>query len=308
MNPDATARHRSSGARVRPGPPRRRRRRRGRLLHAPAVGGPAPGRVDPRRASALRRHRRSRSPAPVRRWSRSSAWPSSRSRSGCRPRPARSTWARPSSCGTGSRSTWARVGPVTCGVAGPADRPRHHRALGRGGGVRGLPGRAVRAPDPTRRGGPAGRGRDRPVHARPRSSGAGRPLLMAGTSRSSTPRCPLPAPSYVQGELDLADALDLETRAQPTPPCSPTSARPASWTCAGPRRSGQIARQQHVVGPRHQTARPERQVVLHVHLSADAITARTARREAAPGPGGEHPLASSTSSRSASGAAPPAPR
>ena len=45
---------------------------------------------------------RSRSPEPVHRWCRSSASPSSRSRSGSRPRPARSTSVRPSSCATGS--------------------------------------------------------------------------------------------------------------------------------------------------------------------------------------------------------------
>ena len=50
-----------------------------------------------------------RSPGRGRRWWRSSASRSSRPRSGCRPTPVGTTWVRRSSCGTGCPRLWARV-------------------------------------------------------------------------------------------------------------------------------------------------------------------------------------------------------
>ena len=115
---------------------------------------------------------------------------------------------------------------------------------------------------------------------------------------------------WVQAEVDLADALDLDTA------LSAGAARLAdlgSVASLDVRRSealGEMARRQLSPGPRHdhRDAEPDpvrREVVLHVHLSEQAIAAPG--REAAPGPGGEHPLASSTPTRSAPGAAAPAP-
>ncbi len=98
---------------------------------------------------------------------------------------------------------------------------------------------------------------------------------------------------WVQAEVDLADALDLDTA------LSAGAARLADLGSAASldvRRSealGEMARRQlsldldTTTDDRHRTG-PGREVVLHVHLSEDAITAPG--REAAPGPGGEHPL------------------
>ncbi len=116
---------------------------------------------------------------------------------------------------------------------------------------------------------------------------------------------------WVQAEVDLADALDLDTA------LSAGAARLAdlgSVASLDVRRSealGEMARHQLSLDLDTTTddragPAPGREVVLHVHLSEDAITAPDSR--AAPGPGGEHPLASSTPTRSAPGAAAPAPR
>ena len=121
---------------------------------------------------------------------------------------------------------------------------------------------------------------------------------------------------WVEAEVDLADALDLDTA------LSAGAARLADLGSAASldvRRSealGQMARHQLALDldtstdtrtetrPRPRLRR--RQVVLHVHLSEQAIAAP--RDPAAPGAGGEHPLASSTPTRSAPGAAPRACR
>ena len=117
---------------------------------------------------------------------------------------------------------------------------------------------------------------------------------------------------WVEAEVDLADALDLDTA------LSAGAARLADLGSAASldvRRSealGQMARHQLALDLDTSTdtsaetsTRPLRpgEVVLHVHLSEHAIAAP--RDRAAPGPGGEHPLASSTPTRSAPGAARP---
>ena len=78
-----------------------------------------------------------------------------------------------------------------------------------GGGVRGRPGGAVRAPDRDRRTRAAGRRGDRPVHARPsrrrrRNAADGRHFTIEHQQVS------FDGTSQIHGELDLADALDLD--------------------------------------------------------------------------------------------------
>ena len=98
---------------------------------------------------------------------------------------------------------------------------------------------------------------------------------------------------WVQAEVDLADALDLDTA------LSAGAARLADLGSAASldvRRSealGEMARHQLSLdldtGPRPRRPRLRAgEVVLHVHLSEDAITAPGL--STAPGPGGEHPL------------------
>ena len=63
--------------------------------------------------------------------------------------------------------------------------------------------------------GPTGRRGDRPLHARPKPRPVASSRRTAATSRSSPSRStPTTAPLAVHGELDLADALDLETAIQ----------------------------------------------------------------------------------------------
>ena len=273
---------------------------------------PARGRTCTRRSRSGTRSGsatpRSRSPDPVRPWSRSSVWPSSRPRSGCPPRPARPTSVRPSSCGTGSRAPGPGSGPGTCRRGGPGGSPAPRSPSLRGGGVRGRPGRGVRAPDPPLRGGPAGRGGDRAVHARrgppPPGGRRGRPAR----PRAHRTRCPSRAPCGWRPRSTWPTPWTWTPPSRPVPPGSPTSARPPRWTCAAPKPSAQMARHQLSLdldtttdAATHTGPDTGPEVVLHVHLSEDAITAPDS---AAPGPGGEHPLASSTPTRSAPGAAP----
>ncbi len=217
---------------------------------------------------------------------------------------------RPSSCGTGSRRTWARVeagdlpawrarriaratialspaaaGFVDAQVAGFAHRirPSGVDRLVEEAIVRFMPDEARRRREA------AADGRHVHVH---------------------TGQVSFEGTVWVQAEVDLADALDLDTA------LSAGAARLADLGSAASldvRRSealGEMARHQLSLDldtrPRPTTAPARREVVLHVHLSEDAITAPG--REAASGPGGEHPLASSTPTRSAPGAAAPAPR
>ncbi len=116
---------------------------------------------------------------------------------------------------------------------------------------------------------------------------------------------------WVQAEVDLADALDLDTA------LSAGAARLADLGSAASldvRRSealGEMARHQLSLDLDTATETtpaqaPGREVVLHVHLSEDAITAPG--RRSCTWPGWRTPVASSTPTRSAPGAAARAPR
>ena len=116
---------------------------------------------------------------------------------------------------------------------------------------------------------------------------------------------------WVQAEVDLADALDLDTA------LSAGAARLAdlgSVASLDVRRSealGEMARRQLTLDldTTTETATPHRpgaEVVLHVHLSEDAITGT--RTLDCTWPGWRTPAASSTPTRSAPGAAAPARR
>ena len=96
---------------------------------------------------------------------------------------------------------------------------------------------------------------------------------------------------WVEAEVDLADALDLDTALSAR--CRPVG-RPRLHRLPGraplrdPRRDGPAPARP---GPRHRDQYRDlrrREVVLHVHLTEQAIAAPGG--EAAPGPGGEHPL------------------
>ena len=118
---------------------------------------------------------------------------------------------------------------------------------------------------------------------------------------------------WVEAEVDLADALDLDTA------LSVGAARLAdlgSTASLDVRRSealGQMARHQLALDLDTTTDTETtpaqtsgRQVVLHVHLSEDAIAAPRAR--SCTWPGWRTPARSSTPTRSAPGAVSPAPR
>ena len=274
-SPDSTPRPRSSSTPGTAAGPRTPPRR---TCSAPR----SPGRTCTRRSRSVMRSGsvtpRSRSPARVRRWWRSSVWPSSRPRSGCPPRPARPTSVRPWSCGTGSRAPGPGSGPGTCRRGGPAGSP------------------AKRSPSRSRRRGS--------WTTRSRGSRTGSaPAAWTGWSRRrSCGSCPMrPARRreaaadgrhahvhthqvsfegtvWVEAEVDLADALDLDTA------LSAGAARLADLGSAASldvRRSealGAMARHQLAAGPRHRAPRPAprparraREVVLHVHLSEDAM-------------------------------------
>jgi hypothetical protein len=272
-------RHRSGrrcrGAGVRPGPPCRRRCRGGRPASCRLfVGGPASGGVD-RGRGPVRRH-----PGPGR-------------RTGC-------AAGRGVLCGefaaavglpteTGKAylgealelrhrlpRTWARVRAGEL----PAWRARRIAratiALSRrrrGSWTTRSPGSRTGS---AQRGGPAGRGGDRPVHARggppPREAAA-----TAGTSTCTPVRCPSRAPCGWRPRSTWPTPWTWTPPSRQVPPGSPTSARPRRWTCAAPKPSGQMARHQLLAGPRHlptpgtdasstPVRTPGRQVVMHVHL------------------------------------------
>ena len=153
---------------------------------------------------------RSRSPDRVRRWWRSSPSPSSPPRWVCRPRSARPTSGRPSSCATASPGpgrgwwavTWRRGGPA--GSPGPPSPCR---------------GRPRRTSTPRSR---RSRTRSAPPpwtgSSRPRSPGTcptrpkpdGRRSADARHLDIDTRQTGLTGTATVYGTLDLADALDLE--------------------------------------------------------------------------------------------------
>ena len=244
---------------------------------------------------------RSRSPEKAPRWSRSSVWPSSRPRSGCPPRPARPTSVRPSSCGTGSRRPGPGSRPGTCRRGGPGGSPAPTIALSpaaagfvddqvapfahriRPGAVDRLVEEAIV--------------RFMPAQARRRREAA----ADGRHAHVHTHQVSFEGTVWVEAEVDLADALDLDTA------LSVGAARLAdlgSTASLDVRRSealGQMARHQLSLdldtSHRHRHRRPRRpapgrQVVLHVHLSerGDHRHPTASPGEAAPGPGGEHPL------------------
>ena len=108
----------------------------------------------------------------------------------------------------------------------------------------------------------------------PRRGAAGRPPTTAGTPTCTPARCPSRAPCGSQAEVDLADALDLDTA------LSAGAARLADLGSAASldvRRSealGEMARHQlpSTSTPDPAETADRREVVLHVHLSEDAIT------------------------------------
>ena len=186
--------------------------------HAVHVGGDALDRLDPRTRRRSGEGRYGDTGMPVAgegaRWWRSSRSPSSPPRSGCPPMPGSGTSATPSSSPTGCRGCgggWCRV---TCGRGWPAGSPtrpscspRRRRGLWTGTWRRWR----TRS-DPSSSNGWWTRRSRRSCPTWPRNVGWRR--RTAGTSPSSSSRSPTPAPA-VHGELDLADALDLEHADQP---------------------------------------------------------------------------------------------
>ena len=180
--------------------------------------------------------------------------------------------------------------PVTWRPGGPAGSPKPPRALPRGGGVRGRPGRAVRAPIrlAALSGWSPRRSPDScPTRPSPTSlQGGGGSTLHHRHQQVS-----FVGTSQIRGELDLADALDLEAAlaevaetlrhwVRPSPSTSPIlRRRPArpnqlALDLAGATtvpQGGQRAKRAQP-SARRRRAPPPRQVVLYVHLSDAAIT------------------------------------
>ncbi len=139
----------------------------------------------------------------------SSAWPSSRRWSVCPPRPASATSARPSSCASACRGCGGASPPVTCPPGRAASWPASDPPHARGRDVRRPPRRARRPPGARLPARPAGRrptGRSMPDQVE-------RLAAQAAERRHVTVHDQLVSSSgttYVEAELDLADALDFE--------------------------------------------------------------------------------------------------
>ena len=152
-----------------------------------------------------------RSRVRVRRWWRSSRSPSSPPRSGCPPMRVSGTSATPWSSRHRLPRVWRRVvkGDLRAWLARRiADQTLLLSPEGRV--VRGPARRAMwrTRSDPSSSNGWWTRRSRRSCPSWPRNAGWRR--RTAGTSPSSSSRSPTPAPATVHGELDLADALDLE--------------------------------------------------------------------------------------------------
>ena len=209
-------------------------------------------------------------------------------------------------------------GPV--GVAGPPDRPPNDRPLGRrrrgSWTTRSRGSRTGSAPAAW-----TGWSRRRSCGSCPmRPAAAGRPPRTVGTCTCTPGQVSFEGTVWAEAEVDLADALDLDTA------LSAGAARLADLGSAASldvRRSealGAMARHQLAVRPGHPDRDRRRHPAHHPGHDAghDAGAAGGAARpplraghrdtrhprHAAPGPGGEHPLASSTPTRSAPGAVP----
>ena len=222
---------------------------------------------------------RSRSPDPVRRWSRSSVWPSSRPRSGCPPRPARPTSVRPSSCGTGSPRPGLGSGPGTCRRGGPGGSPgRRSRSRPAAAGFVD----AQVAPF-AHRIRPSGVDRlveEAIVRFMPEEARRRREAAADGRHvHVHTLRCPSRAPCGCRPRSTSPTPWTSTPPCRPAPPGSPTSARSPRWTCAAPKPSARwpAGSSPSTSTPPTRTETPAptpgREVVLHVHLSEDAITA-----------------------------------
>ena len=134
---------------------------------------------------------------------------------------------------------------------------------------------------------------------------------MAGTRTCTPIRCPSRAPVWVEAEVDLADALDLDTALSVGATRLADLGSAASLDVRRSEALGQMARHQLALDLDTTTdTTPDkasgRQVVLHVHVSEDAIAAPD--ETAAPGPGSEHPLVRGRRAGPRLVRCPPAPR
>ena len=176
---------------------------------------------------------RSRWPDPAHRWCGSSVWRSSRPRSRWAPRPGSTTWATPWSCATGSPSSgrgsqrgelaaWkARrvaaetishaLDPEGAGFVDAHVAPVAHKIR---------PVQLDRIVEEA-----IGRFMPEKAEQRRRQAAEGRHFRIEANQISFT------GTSLVSGELDLADALDLEDAIRGIAGRWPTSARPNRWTC-----------------------------------------------------------------------------
>ncbi len=100
---------------------------------------------------------------------------------------------------------------------------------------------------------------------------------------------------WVEAEVDLADALDLDTALSVGAAQLADLGSAASLDVRRSEALGEMARHQLVAGPRHHHRHRHRdqpgagEVVLHVHLSEDAITAPTPARRSCIWPGWRTP-------------------
>ena len=123
---------------------------------------------------------------------------------------------------------------------------------------------------------------DRPVHARRSRGAVASNARMAGTSPSSPGRCtPTTAPSRSTGSSTSPTPSSWRPRSRRSPPSSRTSARPSpstsaarwrsvSWLAASSRSTWRPPTSVKPVETQHR----HRKIVLYVHLSQDALTAR----------------------------------
>ena len=167
-------------------------------------------------------------------------------------------------------------------VAGAPGRREDPPAHPRRGFVCGPARGADRAPDRTGPARPAGRRGDRPLHARRGRTPPPRARRTGGTSPSSPARCN----SYdgtlaVHGELDIADAMELETAIQTVAAQLKELGSTESLDVRRSMAVGELARRELALelsvveegAPRPSRNHP-RKIVLYVHLSQDVLTAR----------------------------------
>ena len=129
-----------------------------------------------------------------------------------------------------------------------------------------------------------------------RPAAAARPPRTAGTPTSTPARCPSRAPCGSRPRSTWPTPWTWTPRSGSVPPGSPTSARPRRWTCAAPKRSGQMARHQLALDLDTSTEdRPPDRLRPRLRAGRWCCTSTSPRTRsrhptpAAPGPGGEHP-------------------